>query len=86
MKKDLIGSADGNQKYMRMFITQGFPINVNGIRYKNLADRKSDQQQFSRDFQFAVLDDLEEKYADGGLKVTMFSQDIMEKQINKQVE
>jgi len=70
-----------------MFMTQAFPLNVNGVRYKNLQDRQSDQQEYLKVFQYKILDNLKADYTDkDGFSTTMFSQDIMEKMINEEVE
>ena len=42
MKKDELEKLNGRHFLMRSFLSFGFPLNVNGIKYKNLKDRQSE--------------------------------------------
>jgi len=41
-RKDSVEANAGKVTYMRSFLSFGLPLNVNGIRYKSLIDRKKD--------------------------------------------
>ena len=41
---------------MRAFIKFGFPLDIGGVRYKNLIDRKEEQQQRAGKFQMKIFE------------------------------
>jgi len=47
-------AAQGKITHMRTIINFGAPLNINGVRYKDTNDRKSEQFKIIRDFQWAI--------------------------------
>jgi hypothetical protein len=78
MKKEKIDEASGKQKYMRSFMNFGFPLNINGVKYKNVGDRQSEQKKFIGDYQSDLVNYLKETFGESNIKPYLFSQAVAE--------
>ena len=67
MKKEEIDKR-GRHWLMRSFLTFGFPLDVNGVKYKNLKDRQSEQQKYVGDFQDELVELMKDSYNSDNFK------------------
>lgn len=54
-----------NVKYMRSIATTGFPLIINGVKYKNNNDDPDNlQDEYFEEFIYKLEDDLQEEFAE----------------------